>query len=204
MPMTLAQVRLQHKILYWCSRTCATVRCCDTATRRRWAMTSTDVATYTRRATPDAQPTKVERKLTVTRKVKAAIDAMVWEGLKRADAAKQAGLAEHSLYVALTRPHVKQHYLSQCEVLRLSGRARRIHRLDAISEQDDNKQAAVNAIRALDNMAEDEAASTTRRSSPGVTIVIQSAPSHMAHIREIEAKPLISHDAGQPSSGEHD
>src|SRR5437868_3347130 len=88
---------------------------------------------------------KQARKLSVTRKVRAAIDAMVWQGLKRSEAAQTAGMTDHSLYVALRSPHVKAHYLAECEVLRTSGRARRLHRLEAMYEQDDNKQAAVNA-----------------------------------------------------------
>jgi hypothetical protein len=40
------------------------------------------------------------------RSLETALDAMVWEGLKRNDAAKAAGLAESSLRFALRKPHV--------------------------------------------------------------------------------------------------
>jgi hypothetical protein len=56
--------------------------------------------------------------------------------------------------------------------LRVSGRARRIHRLESIQEQDDNKQASVNAIRALELMGADEATAGGRTSLPGLQIVI--------------------------------
>jgi hypothetical protein len=167
-------------------------------------MTAVDVATYTRRATPDSEPTKIERKLTVTRKVKAAIDAMVWEGLKRADAAAKGQLTDHSLYVALTRPHVKQYYMQQCEVLRLSGRARRIHRLETISEQDDNKQAAVNAIRALDQIPDADQVAGAARATPGVTIIIGQTPSHTPDMRTIDANPLTDKGSRSPSNGDGD
>lgn len=122
---------------------------------------------------PPAERRKYERKLVVNGKNRAAIEAMVFEGLKRSEAAAKAGLTDHALYVALSKPHVKAYYLAQCEVLRTSGRARRLHRLEAMSEQDDNKQAAVNAILALERLApnEDEARTATN-SLPGLQIVI--------------------------------
>src|SRR5450631_2256543 len=88
-------------------------------------------------------PAKRTRKHTISPKVKAALDLMVWLGLKRDEAATKAGLKDNSLYVALRKPDVKAYYAAECEVLRVSGRARRIYRLETISEQDENKQAAV-------------------------------------------------------------
>lgn len=119
---------------------------------------------------------KQPKTLKITKRVRAAIDAMVWKGLKRAEAAQVAGLTDHSLYVALRSAHVKAHYLAECEVLRTSGRARRLHRLEEMAEQDDNKQAAVNAILALERLAPgDETASGRVASSPGLQIVIQTS-----------------------------
>lgn len=43
----------------------------------------------------------------VTGKLRAAIEAMVWEGSCRPDAAKAAGLKDHSLREALRKPHVR-------------------------------------------------------------------------------------------------
>lgn len=115
--------------------------------------------------------------ITLTRKNKAAVDAMVWLGLGRADAAKHAGLSEHSLYCALTKPHVRSYYLAQCEVLRTSGRARRIHRLEAMVEQDENKQAVVNACKALDQIDDSPQAAAARTSAPGFVVVVVQANS---------------------------
>lgn len=123
---------------------------------------------------PD-QPRKQARNLKITRKVRDAISLMVWEGLKRDIAAQRVGMKDNSLYVALRKPDVRAFYLSECEVLRTSGRARRLHRLEAMAEQDDNKQAAVNAILALERLApSDELASGRVASSPGLQIVIQT------------------------------
>lgn len=121
----------------------------------------------------DKPKVKYERKLTVTGKNRAAIEAMVWEGLKRPDAAVKAGLTDHSLYVAMTKPHVKAFYLAQCEMLRLSGKARRIHRLNEMVEQNDNKAAVINAALALEGMGSDNPSSSlNNQRSPGVVIQI--------------------------------
>jgi hypothetical protein len=83
------------------------------------------------------------RRGTVTGKLKAALDAMVWDGLKRNDAAKAAGLAESSLRFALRKPHVVAYYRAECDALRNSIRARNLHRLDAIADDSKNDMAKV-------------------------------------------------------------
>jgi hypothetical protein len=109
----------------------------------------------------------------ITGRLLTALNAMVWEGLTRKEAAKAAGFAEHSLYVALRKPHVRQWYLGECEVLRLSGRAKRLHRLEELAMQDENKNAAVAAIKAADQL-EDQAAAGRGLvpMTPGFVVVI--------------------------------
>jgi hypothetical protein len=145
-------------------------------------------------AKPPAITSKEAKPLKVTGKVKAAIDAMVWEGLKRDDAALQAGMKDNSLYVALRRPEVKAYYLAECEVLRTSGRARRIHRLEEMQEQNDNKAAVVNAILALEGMANDQAAANAQQSAvPGVIVqIITQAPVKDVQTIEHERHAIIS------------
>jgi hypothetical protein len=127
---------------------------------------------------PAKSTSKEAKTLKVTGKNRAAIDAMVWQGLKRDEAAKSAGLTDHALYVALTKPHVKAYYAQQCEVLRTSGRARRIHRLEAMLEQSDNKAAVINAALALESIGTDQATVNTQQSAvPGVVIqIVTHAP----------------------------
>jgi hypothetical protein len=122
--------------------------------------------------TPE-QPRKPQQ-LRINGRNKTAIDAMVWEGLKRADAAAKAGLKDHALYVALTKPHVKRYYLDQLDVLRTSDRARRYHRLMELGEQNDNKAAAVSALTALEHVADQAVSGGSARPSPGVTIIIEA------------------------------
>lgn len=110
----------------------------------------------------------------VTGKLRNAINYMVWEGLDRTEAAQKATLADHSLREALKKPHVKRFYLDQLDVLRTSARARNIHRLMEIRDAADN-MPAVQAIKVLEQLSEEQAVGASYvRSSPGVTIVIES------------------------------
>jgi len=130
---------------------------------------------------PPKPPSQVDlgirsAKLKVTGRLKTAIEAMVWQGLKRDDAAAAAGLTINGLYSALRKPHVRQAYLAECEVLRVSGRARRIHRLEEIAEASSNLNASVQAIRTLDYEPLDGTGrSASAASAPGVTIHIHAA-----------------------------
>jgi hypothetical protein len=130
----------------------------------------------------------------VTGKLKRALDAMVWEASRRDDAAKAAGMAVHGLREALRKPHVRAYYLAQLDVLRTSERARNIHTLAAVRDQESNQMARVQAVKALEQIG-DEAAPGTRQSA-GFVIMVVGSP-HMSHMRQIEANPLIDNDAGQ-------
>lgn len=132
-------------------------------------------------------------KMTVSGKLKVAIDSMVWSGLKREQAATKAGLTPHGLYVAFSRPHVKRYYLEQLDVLRTSARARNIHVLEEVRDQTGNQMARVNAVKALEQIS-DEPANQASRSSPGLVVVVVQGPASMSHTHVIEAKPLITHE----------
>jgi hypothetical protein len=149
-------------------------------------MPSTSLAIETEQPAIAAIASKSDKTLRITGKVRAAIDLMVWTGLKRDEAAQQSGMKDNSLYVALTRPDVKAYYLRQCEVLRTSGRARRIHRLEAMLEQDDNKAAVINAALALDRIGEADAISRGTQMQPGMQIVIVTG----TPLTQVSAHPI--------------
>lgn len=134
-------------------------------------MTDTALATT---PLPSNLPSKEAKSLKVTGKNKAAIDLMVWEGLKRADAAAKAGLKDHALYVALTKPHVKQYYMTQLDVLRTSERARNIHRAVEIREQTTNQMASIQAIKLLEQISDDAPTTRGAVSLPGLVIVVNT------------------------------
>jgi hypothetical protein len=134
-------------------------------------MTSTKTEEPTRQALAIAGRSARNR---VTGRLKVAIETMVWSGACRADAARVSGLTDHSLRAALKKPHVKAAYLAELEVLRLSARARAFHRLVELSEQNDNRGAAVAAVRTMVLEGQDEAVRGfgTTGQSPGLVIQI--------------------------------
>jgi hypothetical protein len=111
----------------------------------------------------------------VTGKLHTAIAAMVWEGASRKEAAELAGLSDHGLRQALRRPHVLARYRAECEVLRVSGRAKRLHRLEQLATQDENRNAAVAAIKAAEQLGDDRMASGAQQQMPGFVVVIRHA-----------------------------
>lgn len=131
----------------------------------------------------------------LTKAVKVAIEAQVFEGLRRRDAAKQAGIAEHTLYQALRKPSVLAYWNACLQVLRTGERARNIHRLVQIRDKADN-MPAVNAIKMLEHIDELSTARPGAAQVPGFTIVVVQAPSVTGPQRHIDAKPLIEHKAG--------
>jgi hypothetical protein len=131
----------------------------------------------------------------VTGKLYKAIDAMVWTGASRKEAAQVAGLSDHGLRQALRRPHVLAFYLSECEVLRASGRAKRLHRLEELAAQNNNMNAAVNAIKVAEQLTDDPITRGAATPTPGISIRIVNVSSPPPPIDVTPAKvPLI--DAG--------
>jgi hypothetical protein len=98
------------------------------------------VTAYGAEAQKAAALIKKEKKaIRATPRQRTAINAMVFEGLKRADAAKQAGITDNALRIALSKPHVLAYLNQQQEMLRTSLRPRALHKmgelLDAQAER---------------------------------------------------------------------
>jgi hypothetical protein len=114
-------------------------------------------------------------KLTVSGKLKVAIDLMLFEAASRSEAASKAGMTDHSLRAALRKSHVTAYYNQGLHVLRTSERARNISALARVRDTSENGMAVVSAAKALEQLAETE--STAGRGSavpvtPGMQLVI--------------------------------
>jgi hypothetical protein len=122
------------------------------------------------------------KKLSVTGKLKIAIDAMLYEGACRPDAAAKAGLKDHSVREAMRKPHVLAYYHNGLHVLRTSERPKNILALIRIRDGSDNGVAVVNAVKALELMAEEDAQSNApgRQSLPGLVVQINMSPGSQA------------------------
>jgi hypothetical protein len=110
-------------------------------------------------------------------KLKAALDAMVWEGLLYADAARKVNLSTFAMRCALDKQHVQAYLRQQRQVFRASLVDEAIHRVRAISQQDENKAAAFNAASRLMSESDQEHSLSTQRQAPG--LVVQIINSHM-------------------------
>ena len=119
------------------------------------------------------------RRGAVTGKLKTALDLMVWENLKRKDAAEKAGLADSSLRFAFRKPHVMAYYHAELKALRDNLRANNVHRLDKIADESKNDMARVAAVKALE-LISDQADEKQRPGAavlPGLQIVIVNGTS---------------------------
>jgi hypothetical protein len=111
-------------------------------------------------------------KLTVSGKLKVALDEMLFKGSCRADAATAAGMTDHGLREAMKKPHVKAYYASGLEILRTSERARNIFALAKVRDSSDNGMAVVSAAKALEQLADVAPAAGASDRRPGVVIQI--------------------------------
>jgi hypothetical protein len=126
---------------------------------------------------PTRQAAAIEgrsRRGAVTGKLKTALDLMVWDNVKRKDAAAKAGLADSSLRFAFRKPHVMAYYHAELKALRDNLRAHNVHRLDKIADDSKNDMARVASIKALE-LISDQADEKQRPGAailPGLQIVI--------------------------------
>ena len=152
---------------------------------------------FTPRSAPTRQALAIEgrsHRMQVTGRLRAALTAMVWQGARRAEAAKISGMTDHSLRAALRKSHVKAWYLAELGVLRESERPKTFHRLCDLRDQDENKNAAVAAAKALEQISDEQLVRPNATViSPGVTIrilnVMPAAPSAVEAPRLVDAEP---------------
>lgn len=150
---------------------------------------------------PAAQPdTSRSAKRTRTKQIRgplrAALNAMVWEGLSRKHAAAKAGMTDHGLYSAFLKPHVKQAYLAELDLLRLSERARSVFRLTELRDQDDNKMVAFNAAKELAGPSDGESSHANTQRVPGLVVQINT----MGDTRLTQPAPVVIDNDGGSST----
>src|SRR5258708_3614268 len=122
-------------------------------------MPSTSVAISTVNQPLSAPPAKREHGNTrIPRNIAAAIDVMIETGKPWDEAATQSNVTVRTMRLALQRPHVIAYLKARREVFRVNASAGNIHRLLKLADQEDNKAAAVSAIKAIEQIGEIEAA----------------------------------------------
>ncbi|NTG94244.1 hypothetical protein [Rhizobium rhizogenes] len=95
---------------------------------------------------------KETKKLSVKPRLRKAIEAMVFDGLTRPEAAVIAGMTDHGVRTALTKPHVLA-YLNECqEMLRTSARPRALNRVISLVDKADSDRVRLDAAKYIDGM----------------------------------------------------
>jgi hypothetical protein len=141
---------------------------------------------------PEAKkrPDKRER---VTGRLRQALDLMVFgdetgKPLDYIDAGRTMNISARSMRRSLERPAVRQYLQAQKQVARASASAGNIWHLADIAKQRSNMNAAVNAIRAIDE-GDPEAFRAPSRDGPGITIRIIAPPSPAAAPPMVDVTP---------------
>jgi hypothetical protein len=113
----------------------------------------------------------------LTRAIRAAIDAIIFDRCSREESCKRASITERALYLALEKPEVAAYWNDQIVVLRAGERAHNIFALIDVRDGA-NQMARVQAARALESMADATPfnGGTAERDRPGVVIQIISNP----------------------------
>jgi hypothetical protein len=108
----------------------------------------------------------------LTRAIRTAIDAMIFDRCNRAEACKRAGITERALYLAFEKMEVSAYWKAQTDVLRKGERASNLFALIDIRDQKDNRAAAVKAVQVLEQLEIEAAARPPTEQRAGFVILI--------------------------------
>lgn len=120
---------------------------------------------------------------------------MVWEGLPDNEAAVKVGITIYAVRLALKLPHVRAYYRGQLEVLRERESARNIHALVEVRDQKTNQMARVQAVKALEQLSDEQQASANTQQLPGLVVVVNTFPRVSADPPTIDvSQRVLTHD----------
>jgi hypothetical protein len=130
----------------------------------------------------------------ISKRLKAALDMMVWPDelgrtLAYDEAAHRANITTRSMRKSLERPVVRMYLRAEAEVFRATLSTQTLARLRDLGWQDENRNAAVAAIKVIRGEDEDQSRSLNLP-SPHVTIRIVNAV-NAAPAPPIESKPPV-------------
>jgi hypothetical protein len=143
--------------------------------------------------------TKPDKRERVIGRLRHALDLMIWgdetgKPLDWTDAARTVNISARSMRRSLERPAVRQYLQEQKQVLRACLSAKSLSRLDEIAAQRSNMNAAVNAIRTIDE-GDAAAVRPSAANAPGVTIRIINVTAPPPAIECVVPSPLtIDHE----------
>jgi hypothetical protein len=135
------------------------------------------------------RPDKRER---ITGRLKVALDAMIWgnptgKPLAWNEAARASNISARSMRKSLERPAVRMYLHQQKQVFRACLSAATLSRLHELASQDENRNAAVAAIREIE-ARDDVQSRSINAQTPGITIVLEAPRPTTAML---DAKPAV-------------
>jgi hypothetical protein len=140
----------------------------------------------------------------VTAKVKAAIDAIIFEALPVAQASEKAGISGHGLYKAMRKPPVMAYYRAQLDLLRTSagpaGVAKVVQMMHGAGSEHVQLAAAQWAagLEGYAPVVRSENLHLHAHTTPGITIVREAYQPHdvaalpAGHLIEQRARPAVN------------
>jgi hypothetical protein len=144
------------------------------------------------------QPHARPRQVRISTRVKHAVEAMVERGLRREDAAKEAGLTDNALYIALRKPETLAYRNDRMRVFRESAASRSIARVDRLADEAVSEHVKLGAnellmgIEGIGKVQRSENIHVHQGSVPGLTIVFNG---QFDEARLIADQPLAIENA---------
>lgn len=117
------------------------------------------------------------------------VQSIVWDGLPFTHVFQKLGIPERTAYRWMREPAVLAAIKAEEKVLRSSARAGNIHALQRVRDTSDNSLAVVQAVKALEQLADQEQGSAAPGQSRGYVIVI-NAPSSAGTAVDANAQPV--------------
>lgn len=113
----------------------------------------------------------------LTRAIRTAVDAIIFDRCSRQSACESAGITERALYLALEKVEVAAYWKRQTDVLRTGERAANLHALVRVRDSEQNANASVKAVQVLEQLGDEQASRTGAGVTvPGLVIQILNAP----------------------------
>jgi hypothetical protein len=122
----------------------------------------------------------------LTRAIRTAIDAIIFDRCTRDEACKKAGITERALYLGFEKTEVAAYWRRKTDVLRKGEHAANLHALVRIRDGQKNANAAVKAVQVLEQLETEAVARPQGAVMPGLVIIIESPPA-----RSIPPSPLV-------------
>lgn len=122
----------------------------------------------------------------LTRTQQRLLDAMVWDGRKLYDAAKEIGISDRQARNLIRDPAMVKAIRDETQVLRTSARPRALARAVEIGDQDDNLNAAVSALKLVID--------DPQARSGNVQVNVNVTPGYVLDVREADRGPIIDAD----------